>query len=251
MTDDRDPQARGIAGAYRGANRALDERPDPSTRSAILAAAARAIEAKPQPVGATPARRWRVRLAAAATVLISTIAVIVAQRTEREMPAEVLAERAPPAQTADAAIPVEPQTQATPVPEAAPPRTRAPRRAEPPAAAKAETEPPRAAEAPQIAAAAPEPQREAAPPAADAAGQPLIAPEAQSRERRADSLERSAGAPAMAAKESEPPERWLARIIELRQAARDDEADAELKKLRERHPDLKIPEAALRRTGTR
>jgi hypothetical protein len=42
------------------------------------------------------------------------------------------------------------------------------------------------------------------------------------------------------------PQRWIDRIIELRRLGRDDEADAELKLLRERHPQLRVPEAVLR-----
>lgn len=46
-------------------------------------------------------------------------------------------------------------------------------------------------------------------------------------------------------------QRWLARIVQLRHDGRDDEADRELKRLRERYPEAVIPEGALRRTGTR
>jgi hypothetical protein len=47
------------------------------------------------------------------------------------------------------------------------------------------------------------------------------------------------------------PARWMARIVELRAAGKDAEADEALKRLRERYPDYVVPEAALRRTGTR
>jgi hypothetical protein len=47
------------------------------------------------------------------------------------------------------------------------------------------------------------------------------------------------------------PARWMDRIVALRDAGRDDDADRELARLRERYPDHKVPPNALRRTGTR
>ena len=76
---------------YRAANDALDERPSAATRAAILAAAARQVQAGPRdakaPRGAPRAGtmlRWP--MAAAAAVMLSTLAVMMAVRTEREMP---------------------------------------------------------------------------------------------------------------------------------------------------------------------
>jgi hypothetical protein len=83
MTTDRDDAS---LRRYREANAALDERPSAATRAAILAAAARQVEAKPQPAEAPRVTRRRWPLAAAAAVLLSTLAVMMAQRTEQEMP---------------------------------------------------------------------------------------------------------------------------------------------------------------------
>jgi hypothetical protein len=47
------------------------------------------------------------------------------------------------------------------------------------------------------------------------------------------------------------PVRWAERLIALRDAGRDDDADRELVRLRERYPDFKLPPNALRRAGTR
>ncbi len=76
---------------YRAATDALDERPSAATRAAILAAAARQVQATPRDVReplAAPRiaahRRWP--YAAAAAVMLSTLAVMMATRTEREMP---------------------------------------------------------------------------------------------------------------------------------------------------------------------
>jgi hypothetical protein len=78
---------------YREASAALDERPSDATRAAILAAAARNVGAKPEAAGAPRSplrRRWP--LAAAATVLLSSLAVILASRTGQEMPAHTMQE---------------------------------------------------------------------------------------------------------------------------------------------------------------
>lgn len=47
------------------------------------------------------------------------------------------------------------------------------------------------------------------------------------------------------------PARWMERIIALRDAGHDEDADRELARLRERYPDMKVPPNALRRAGTR
>lgn len=300
MTTRSQPESRTVSAAYRAASAALDERPDQAARSAILAAAARAVAAKPRAAGTTSAQRWRIPLAAAATVLISTIAVIVAQRTQEQMPATL-------AETASPSAPVQPEATGAVMPTrpgeiAAAPEApviapaarqeasgsrRAPSRSVP-AAPPRTTEFAARSDAPPVAVAgpgavtdAPTPgpgqahirqstKAEAAAPiepgaapsgkASSAEGQtaPPAAPGPAARDVRTPAFERSAPATAGAAappaaqlSKAETPERWLARVIELRQAGRDQEADAELKKLRELHPTLTIPETALRRTATR
>jgi hypothetical protein len=72
---------------YRAATDAVDERPSAATRAAILAAAAREVNSRPQ--SETKPRRPAVArwpMAAAAAVLLSTLAGLLAVRTEREMP---------------------------------------------------------------------------------------------------------------------------------------------------------------------
>ena len=85
MNQDDDPVGRD----YRAASDALDERPAPATRAAILAAAAREANARPRDAAGSfvPRRamkRWP--MAAAAAVLLSTLAALLTVRTEREMP---------------------------------------------------------------------------------------------------------------------------------------------------------------------
>ena len=78
---------------------------------------------------------------------------------------------------------------------------------------------------------------------------------------RAPALERKlqeapAGAAAQAGRLSRQsdeasPERWLARIAELRHAGRDDEADRQLAEFRRRFPDYRVPEAMRRKIEPR
>ena len=87
---------------YRAASAALDERPAPATRAAVLAAAAREANARPRgDAGSSAPRRAKQRwpMAAAAAVLLSTLAALLTVRTEREMPsftAPTVDEQAPP-----------------------------------------------------------------------------------------------------------------------------------------------------------
>jgi hypothetical protein len=90
MRLDAAPEAR----AYRAAAAQLNETPSPAVRATVLAAAARAVQARPTGVRADgsmpPLRgnsRYRLPLAAAASVLVGTIAVLLAQRTEEQQPA--------------------------------------------------------------------------------------------------------------------------------------------------------------------
>jgi hypothetical protein len=94
---------------YRAATDVLDEGPSAATRAAILAAAARQVHAAPrdarEPIAApriTPRKRWP--YAAAAAVLLSSLAVMMATRTEREMPTFT----APVERTAESAAPSKP-----------------------------------------------------------------------------------------------------------------------------------------------
>jgi hypothetical protein len=90
----------------------------------------------------------------------------------------------------------------------------------------------------------------AAPPAAPAAVAPT---EQQVKARPVQRTAPTADAvfPAAAPLSSEEATRWITRIVELRRAGRDAEADAELKALRERAPTLTLPPEALPRAGTR
>jgi hypothetical protein len=309
MTTDRDDAS---LRRYREANAALDERPSAATRAAILAAAARQVEAKPQPAEAPRVTRRRWPLAAAAAVLLSTLAVMMAQRTEQEMPtftapAEQLPAKvaAAPAGSPPAAEQVTQESQASrpaaPASDSAPqasskndvPAETAARRKE--AAGTRAAGAPAMADsrvtesktpAPAIPADAPatraEPVREreaasaerSAFPAAPAAAPPAPAVEKPSaalgaagsanNEARPDAspayrAARKELAPAPSAApaaqgvvrseaqrdaELSAPD-WLERIVKLRGEGRHAEADAELKRFRERYPDVRVPPAAL------
>ena len=337
---------------YRAANDALDERPSAATRAAILAAAARQVQAGPRdaqaPRGASlfgTTLRWP--MAAAATVLLSTLAVMMAVRTDQEMPSfsppaeiEPRVTRAPgspsaaassarqsapvgsdvgglaapsTAMSADSAAPSAERKRAlakegvvAAPPIAVPPARTAPESApsSPPSArdqatanAQADAKVTAAAQgarakeevAAQFSPAVPSarsPAREASrsndsapdatvpaaplPQAKADAAQPT---DAESRRNgRADSsgpaLSKLRQAPAptgapgagVGTSRSEVDARtddtlraedWLEKIIKLRKAGRHDEADAELKRFRERYPHVQVPVDALPATGTR
>jgi hypothetical protein len=306
-SDGSDRSVRG----YRAATDTLDERPSAATRATILAAAARQVQAGPrdarEPIaapGVAPRKRWP--YAAAAAVLLSSLAVMMATRTEREMPTftapvERIAENTAPSKpvpSSDSRAPASASTKAPKVasaPAAVPAQAQKPAQAETSragaavAADEVKAAPP--AEAPrmkeEVAVLRDTPAPAAAPPlsaSADAAPvampaqlakrQPAPASEATERRRKesadAASMERSnlqsapAAPPAAgrgaatgavrmdadAAKLSSASD-WLERIIKLRRAGRHDEADVELKRFRESHPQVTVPAEALSATGTR
>jgi len=98
----------GVVGAYRAASEALDEHPQPGTRAAILAAAARAVDAQPRDAAtgamarrSAPHGRARARalvaskrpLALVASFLVATVALVLAtQTTQHQAPTELLTE---------------------------------------------------------------------------------------------------------------------------------------------------------------
>jgi len=117
-----DPSLRG----YRAATDALAERPSAATRAAILAAAAREVQAGPRDPLAAPrvASRKRWPYAAAAAVLLSSLAVMMATRTEREMPTftapnERVAENTAPPEAVPSSEPPPPAASSTALPEVA------------------------------------------------------------------------------------------------------------------------------------
>lgn len=71
---------------------------------------------------------------------------------------------------------------------------------------------------------------------------------------RADRAERQVLAEATAKRAqdaSEPPEKWLERIAELRRAGRHDEADKALAEFRQRHPGYRISDSVLEKVERR
>ena len=307
-----------LVSRYRQASAEVDERPAASARASILAAAAREVGAKP--VDATTQlrtpRRWP--LAAAAAVMLSTLAVMMAIRTNEEMPqfsappepARSAADNAaPPAKVAQTPPladqpPSERQVTQPPSAGAKPARAREERSAAlagsaadsapqarpaapPPAPASnevdsvqkapRETSPPVLTETPGkslskeqeqgrqnalgalSASPAPEPasrskQRAEQPAAGAATPTPPI--DQAAADARRDAAKPVATAPISAAQgerkqTDESAAAWLERIIKLRREGRHDEADAELKRFRERYPQVQPPSEALSPAGTR
>ena len=324
-----DPVNGELVDRYRQASAELDERPAASARASILAAAARSVSAKPVDAAAYRRPRPRWPLAAAAAVMLSTLAVMLAIRTNEEMPhfgappetARNAADTPAPEtarSAADAVAPSAKPAPASPVVEP-PPREReesqqritekrqvqtrngrvaradketdsvaqAPRETSPPAGAAANAK----AESDSVTRAPPEKDRPAlteAPaassitalekaarqnvPAATAPAPPAPEPTDRAKQRteqpaagavaqtppmdqasagaRRDAARPATPAPLSAAQserkqEEESATVWLERIIKLRRAGRHDEADAELKRFRERYPQVQPPTEAL------
>ena len=222
MADERDPQ---ISQRYRELGTA---EPPPALDRAILAAARRA----------TSRHRWYSSLAAAAVLIFAVaIAVQIERRPPEQVPmsapsAPVSEQAAPQEREAPAATPAKP----VPYQRARPDAQFAP---EPPA--RTESTPSAPAPAPTQGANVASP---AAGSAADAerkrADEMRAAPQLQSSRVMPRSASRAAQL------EEEPPERWLARIIELRRAGRHEEADKQLAAFRQHNPNYKVPEAALK-----
>jgi hypothetical protein len=269
---------------YREASAALDERPSDATRAAILAAAARNVGAKPEAAGAPRSplrRRWP--LAAAATVLLSSLAVILASRTEQHMPTHTMQEEQAampsphspmdlskdsaavdrgPAEAAAASAPPPPQSDAAQKPRAA---EQSPAPAAPPQAA------PPAPVAPESAAPAPGPKlpetplRAAKPSAAQTTSDATSSSPDAAGSDRALSTEQMARrvAPAPSAQGDDArheatskraqrsAREWLELIVRLRTEGRHAEADAELKRFRESYPEREVPAAAQAAAGAR
>ena len=331
MTDEDRGNSGKMVDRYRQASAELDERPSASLRASIVAAAAREVGARP--MSADAARRIRPRwpLAAAAAVMLSTLAVMMAIRTDKEMPQfnappeaargtadsaatpAASAPAAPVAETRRAITQQSPERQRAPAHERAAARSKAdsnavaqssrevdrpalteqpvagrlkrdsdtvnqaPRSASPPAPAEtpatarvdrtksnevnAELEKPLRT-LPSVAAAAPP----ASEPAAraklraeqSAAGSATQSParDQASSDTRGDAAKPAAPAPASAAQEErkqtdESAAAWLERIIKLRREGRHDEAEAELKRFRERYPQVQPPSEALLPANTR
>ena len=327
MTMDRDDNSGKMVDRYRQASAELDERPSASVRASILAAAAREVGARPISADAPRPIRRRWPLAAAAAVMLSTLAVMMAIRTNEEMPqfsappesASSAADKvATPATTAPApsmaespAKPSEAMNQQVPERQGAPtqerseararpesdsiaqaPRVTSPALTEAPAAARVKKESGSVAQAPRemspptpteipAPARASEPKNNelekllrsapaAAPPAAEPAARAKLRAEQSaagaaaqtppmdqaSSDARRDAAKPATPAPLSAAQEErkqtdESAAAWLERIIKLRREGRHVEAEAELKRFRDRYPQVQLPPEALPPAGTR
>ncbi len=305
-----DPGNRALLDRYQQASAALDERPAASARASILAAAAREVGARPVDAAARRPIRQRWPLAAAAAVMLSTLAVMLAIRTNEEMPQFSAPAQAPRGAADNAAPPAAPPASSPPpmadlsagkleepqrqVTESRPAKTRerlaraqseadavakTPREANRPALNEAPS-PPRVLkkEAAQqnVLAAEKENARQSAPaafPATAAAPEPAARAKARTEPSAAGAVaaapidqasadsRRDAGrtaapaSPSVAQVESKQQDdsaaAWLERIIKLRREGRHEEADAELKRFRERYPQVQPPAEALLPAGTR
>ena len=215
MADERDSK---VSKRYRELAR---EEPSRELDQSILAAAHRANDRPHAPL-VTPAGRHRWYYAFGA-VAILVLAVAVTVQIDRQRPDPEMVSDAPVPQMRTEDFSSKAESGFTPAPAA--------KRQEPPRELARDAAP----ETPAIGAAA-SPQEQKA--------------EGQMPEARADSAPRPMAAPAararMAEQAAESPERWLERIVELRKEGRHEEAEKQLAEFRNRYPDYKIPEAALK-----
>jgi len=255
-----DPAIHGL----RAANQLLDERPRPALRDAILRAAADAKA--PAPLTATPGKaavrkgRWRsgfgwspaISGLAMAGIALFAIAVLlnVWHKGPQDRPVEIAqadstvagaaaapAPASPPASTALAASAAPQEARpapaaAAPIPVPARPFPPAPAPAAPPAGARTLERTPLAMQAPLASAA--DRQRDDTP--------VLKLSEAPAGRVAARAL----GAPVAAPPYRTSTRSWIERLIELRHAHADREADEEMALFRAAHPDVPIPAEAQR-----
>lgn len=271
MTDRDDQEDKHLAALYRSAS---TEEPSPGLDARILAAARGS--ASPPKTGTTSwVNRWKMPVALAATVLLTTTLTLMVREQEVD-PSSVedpvaresqrTVQPAPPPAAAKAA------PKSPPLPDQARPEAKrdsasrptdadqAARSREAPAAAKVEAAAPAAdelrAETPkdQPLLERSRPQAEAAPPAlapaftpphqaaaAASASRPMAAP--APAPGRADRAERSAQTGQVAGRLIErSPEQWLAEIRKLKVEGRTAEAEASLAEFRKRYPEYRLPE---------
>lgn len=267
MIERNDPQDKDLAALYREAS---VEQPSAGLDARILAAA-HATAAPPKVATPSWVNRWKIPVALAAMVVMTTTITLLVQDEEAgrldKPEAGVAKQRTPPPATAAPAGPSVPAVApATPVPapkpvearrkEMAPPardNSAPPPRAEPPASP---TEAPAAAKAEAVAPDLPrslgavsgEKKATQSAPAMDelrsgtSSGsaikdQPMLEkaqPQMQAAPpRRADSAERDA---------ARTPEQWIADIRRMRQEGRATEAEASLAEFRKRYPYYALPE---------
>lgn len=245
LNDDRDKALEAFLNREGSLNRLYREipaeEPPREVDEAILAAARRATGSRPRKALHPFAARWRLPLALAASVLVSTTLVL-SMRERGKM--EPLAEMAAP--RAEAPATPKPQAAVRAAPKAAAPAMEKPAPehwvAERPA--PAQTEPAPAAPSPPAGAA--QAERFAAPTADRAAG----ALDGEARQRIPDANAPEAARRAAAARKPEAeeqakhpsPETWIARIRALREQGKEGEARASLDELRKRYPDVPLPQ---------
>ena len=324
---------RELTDRYREASGAMDERPSAAVRASILAAAAREVGAKPVDAATPYSTRKRWPLAAAAAVMLSTLAVMMAIRTNEEMPQFSAPEPArtspasvaPPPAAPPAASPSLAEQSSSELGKAQSSTQRAPARtiadsavAPPPGSmteesiSKREMKDAQAIERPlersqegfggrlkkesnaaaqvgreenrpivtEAPAAVPSNEQDRARqnmpaastvPPAEATATPKLRAEQRaaagaaapappidqaSADSRRDAAKPAAPPPLAAAQSErklveESAALWLERIIKLRREGRHDEADVELKRFRERYPQVQPPAEALLPAGTR
>ncbi|MEO8935319.1 MAG: hypothetical protein ABI277_15315 [Burkholderiaceae bacterium] len=274
-----DDEVEALREAHRIASDRIDERPDAAVRAAVLAAAARGVEARPRlattqtskPSASGPFRAGRWPLSAAALLVVSVLTGVIATRVLRDSPERLttVASSVPPPQIEKAADSESKTAPASPAATTGPARTGRPKitvddshRREAPRAVQRPA--PAPFPSPASSMAAPARAHEARPDfraKAEAAASSNDSADALAAETTAlpagTGAVRAAPAPSTTrsrigrAAEPATPEAWIERIVKLRADGNDVEADRELEALRRRYPGFEIATGALKTSGTR
>lgn len=239
MIKPEDPQDRELGALYRTA---AQEAPSPGLDARILAAARNAAtpprEAASTPVPKSWAQRWRIPVALAATVLMTSTLTLLVREHGVDGDETMMPRQAPAARKSEAAAPAASTAPAAPasIAPAAPARED---RGEANTAKDQLADRPR--EEPRYPPQSDRAAEHAAPPVAESAAG-AAAMRSAPASARANASAESAARPALSGTLERSPEQWLEEIRQLRREGRAAEAEARLAEFRKRYPQFLLPE---------
>lgn len=242
-----DPRDRSLDDAYRATGR---DEPPRELDERILAAAHRAVEARPMPIRRSFAQRWRVPVALAATVVLSATVTLMVYETEKAPPLpesrssnKVREESVSPAASGVLSAPGKPAAAPEAKPARAETQTAAPQPNVPADEVGAARTPAAPAQAGALRQSRPQEtenvEKRTAPEAAPA---PSLSRERAFGDRPSSRGDRESAAAGAAQPALQSAEDWIAEIRRLKEAGRTDEANRLLAEFRDRFPGRPLPE---------
>ncbi len=234
-----DPQDRELGALYRAA---AQEAPSPRLDARILAAARNAAtpprEAASTPVTKSWAQRWRIPVALAATVLMTSTLTLLVRKHGVDSDETMLPRQAPAARKSEAAAPAASTAPAAPASIAPASPAREDR-------GEANTAKDQLADRPREEPRDPPQSDRAAERAAPSVAEPTAGAAAMGSApatARANASAESAARPAPSGTLERSPEQWLEEIRQLRREGRAAEAEARLAEFRKRYPQFLLPQ---------